>query len=125
VWLWTVWNRWELPERQGLFLQELLLLRSCGSPAPAAIVVVWTHWDLQLRFCCCTWDLKDLKLLLLFPYGLQDNSEGVERSSKGPAYIMQCRLLILLPFTPVIPISRHYFCRSESIIFPVCNLLSW
>jgi hypothetical protein len=29
MWLWTVWNRRELPERQGLFLQELLLLRSC------------------------------------------------------------------------------------------------
>jgi hypothetical protein len=28
VWLWTVWNRRELLERQGLFLQELLL-RSC------------------------------------------------------------------------------------------------
>ncbi len=48
----------------------------------------------------------------------------VERSSKGPAYIMQNRLLILLPFTPIVPISRHYFCHSESITFPVCNLLS-
>ncbi len=28
VWLWTMWNRREFPERQGLFLQELLLLRS-------------------------------------------------------------------------------------------------
>jgi hypothetical protein len=44
--------------------------------------------------------LEGLELLLLFPYGLQENSEGVERSSKGPAYIMQCQLLILLPFTP-------------------------
>jgi hypothetical protein len=29
VWLWTVWNRRKLLERQGLFLQELLFLRSC------------------------------------------------------------------------------------------------
>jgi len=29
VWLWTVWNRRKLPKRQGLFLQELLLLLSC------------------------------------------------------------------------------------------------
>jgi hypothetical protein len=50
--------------------------------------------------------------------------QKVERSSKGPAYIMQSRLFILLPFTPIIPISRHYFCRSESITFHVCNLLS-
>jgi hypothetical protein len=28
MWLWTVWNRRELPERQGLFLQKLLLLCS-------------------------------------------------------------------------------------------------
>ncbi len=48
----------------------------------------------------------------------------VERSLKGPAYIMQSRVLVLLPFTPVVPISRHYFCRYESITFPVCNLLS-
>jgi hypothetical protein len=29
MWLWTVWNRQELPEKQGLFLQELFFLRSC------------------------------------------------------------------------------------------------
>jgi hypothetical protein len=39
VWLWTVWNRRELPERQGLFLQELLLLHSCLF-LPVIVVVV-------------------------------------------------------------------------------------
>jgi hypothetical protein len=29
VWLWTVWNYRELPERQGLFIQELLLFSRC------------------------------------------------------------------------------------------------
>jgi hypothetical protein len=38
MWLWTVWNRRELLERQGLFLQELLLLHSCLF-LPVVIVV--------------------------------------------------------------------------------------
>ncbi len=89
-------------------------------------------------YCCCMDALRFVASFLLFHLRLEGlevvttvsiwpprQFRRVERSSKGPAYIMQSQVFILLPFTLVIPISHHYFCRSESITFPVCNLLSW
>ncbi len=51
VWLWTVWKCRELPERQGLFLQELLLLHSCLF-LPIVIVVALLLLLLLLLYGC-------------------------------------------------------------------------